>query len=333
MGIKAKGELREQFHHCIDVVPTILDACKVPEPKMVNGIQQKAIEGVSMLYSFDQKNANSMRTTQYFEMMGNRGIYNDGWMATTRHGTPWITAGESRGFDNDVWELYNIDEDFTQANDLAASDPSRLADLQRAFLEEARKYNVLPLDDRMAERFDARNRVAGEPRTSWTYYGNNVRLPDALGPLVYPNSHIVTAELTVPEKGCEGVITCCGGGSVGWSFYVQDGKLAYHFNFFDFEHTTIGAKDALPTGKVTVKLEYESQGGVRGMISDGANVRLFVNGSLAGEGEFAHGQTRFAPELFEIGRDSITPVSRDYAGRGSFPFTGTIEKVTFDIQK
>jgi arylsulfatase len=126
------------------------------------------------------------------------------------------------------------------------------------------------------------------------------------------------------------VIACAGGGSIGWAVYVQDGKLTYHFNFFDFEHTTIRAKDALPSGKVTVKLEYESKGGVKGLISDGARVRLFVNGQLAGEGEFAHAATRFAPEPFEVGRDSISPVSPDYKAKGSFPFNGKIDKIMFE---
>jgi arylsulfatase len=301
----------------------------VSEPKAVNGIPQKPIEGVSMRYSFDDAKAADRRKTQYFEMMGNRGIYHDGWMATTRHGTPWITTGADKPFDADAWELYHVDQDFSQADDLASKHPEKVKELQARFLEEAKKYDVLPLDDRLAQRLDARNRIAGEPRTSWIYYGNNVRLPDAAGPLVYPNSHTVTAELSIPEKGCEGVIACCGGASVGWSLYVQDGKLAYHFNFFDFEHTTIRAKDALPTGKVTVKLEYESKGAVKGLISDGAKVRLFVNGKLAGEGEFARAATRFAPDPFEVGRDSISPVSPDYKSKGSFPFTGRVEKIQF----
>jgi arylsulfatase len=342
-GIKAKGELRTQFHHCIDIVPTILECCNVPEPKSVNGIPQKPIEGVSMQYSFDTSDAKSTRTTQYFEMMGNRGIYHDGWMATTRHGTPWITTGTAKSFDADTWELYHIDRDFSQADDLAAKNPQKVTELQAKFLEEAKKYDVLPLDDRMAQRLDARNRIAGEPRTTWIYYGNNVRLPDAAGPLIYPNSHTVTAELNIPASreasalgasapGIEGVIACAGGGSIGWALYVDDDKLAYHFNFFDFEHTTIRSKDALPSGKVSVKLEYESKGGIKGLISDGARVRLFVNGQLAGEGEFAHASTRFAPEPFEVGRDSISPVSQDYKGRGAFPFTGTIDKITFEAR-
>jgi arylsulfatase len=331
-GINARGELREQFHHCIDIVPTILDCCGVPEPKVVNGIPQKPIEGVSMRYSFHGGTAKSRRTTQYFEMMGNRGIYLDGWMATTRHGTPWLTAAESRGFDNDAWELYDIDQDFSQADDLASKHPEKVKELQAKFLEEAKKYDVLPLDDRMALRMDPRNRVAGDPRTSWTYYGNDVRLPEPAGPLVYPNSHTVTAELVVPERGCEGVIACAGGGSGGWAMFVHDGKLSYHYSFFDFEHSTIRATDPFPTGKVTVKLEFESKGTPKGRLyNDGAKVRLFVNDRLAVEGDVPKAGNRHGVEPFEVGRDSISPVSPEYKGRGDFPYTGTIEKITFGV--
>jgi arylsulfatase len=333
-GIKSKGELRTQFHHCIDVVPTILDCCAVPAPTTVNGIAQKPIEGVSMRYSFDDANAKSQRTTQYFEMMGNRGIYKDGWMANTRHGIPWLTAAESTGFDNDVWELYHVDEDFSQANDLASENPAKLAQLQKAFLEEAKKYDVLPLDDRMALRMDPSNRVTGEPRTSWTYYGNSVMLPEPAGPLVYPKSHTVTVEVNVPEKGAEGVITCAGSEGGGWSLYILDGKLGYHYNFFDFEHTTIQAKDAIPTGKVTVKLALESKGVPKGRLySDGGTVRLFVNDKLVGEGEIPHSCPRHSVEPFELGRDSISPVNEEYKAKGDFPFNGTIEKITFELTK
>jgi arylsulfatase len=330
-GIKAKGELRSQFHHCIDVVPTILEACKLPEPKEVNGIKQKPIEGVSMLYSFENAKAKDRRTTQYFEMMGNRGIYHDGWMATTRHGTPWITTGTARSFDADVWELYHVDEDFSQASDLAAKHPDKVKELQAKFLQEAKKYDVLPLDDRMSQRLDSRNRVAGEPRTSWTYYGNNVRLPEPAGPMVYPNSHTITSELTIPEKGAEGVIACAGGLSGGWTLYVKDGKLAYHYNFADFEHYDVKADGALPSGKVTVKLEYLSRGMKPGStISDGAAVKLFVNGKPAGEGTVGKAMFRHGVEPFEVGRDSISPVNPDYKGMGTFPFTGTVERITFE---
>ena len=173
-GIKAKGETRTQFHHVIDVVPTILEACKIPETKVVNGIPQKPIEGVSMVYTFNEANAISRRTTQYFELATNRAIYHDGWVACSRYGLPWVTAGRGDGFLEAPWELYNIDDDFSQANDLAAKMPDKLSELKARFLEEAKKYDVFPLDPRFAERMDPKLRTSGEPKTSWMYFGNNV---------------------------------------------------------------------------------------------------------------------------------------------------------------
>jgi arylsulfatase A-like enzyme len=330
-GIKAKGELRTQFHHIIDIVPTILEAAHIAAPSVVNGIAQKPIEGVSMMYSFDDANAKSRRTTQYFEMFVNRAIYRDGWVACSRFGVPWNVVGREGDFLQAPWELYNIENDFSEADDLAATYPEKLTQLQALFVEEAKKYDVFPLDPRFSERIDARNRIAGELRTSWTYYGNNVRLPEQIGPVIYPNSHTISAQLTVPDKGVEGVIVADGGLNGGWSLYVQDGKLTYHYNLADFEHSTVQAKDRVPSGKVTVKLEYISKGlKPGGTLNNGATVKLFVNGTLTGEGTVGSAMVRQGIEPFEIGRDSISPVSPDYKSKGSFPFTGTIEKIQFD---
>ncbi|CAN5327342.1 arylsulfatase AtsD [soil metagenome] len=331
-GIKAKGEKRTQFHHVIDVVPTILDCCGIPEPKVVKGIAQKPIEGVSMRYTFEDAKAKSTRTTQYFEMMVNRAIYRDGWVACSRFGIPWRLASRRGDFLKAPWELYNIETDFSQADDLAAKNPEKLKELQTLFVEEAKKYDVFPLDARMAERLDSRNRVRGKPRTSWTYFGNNVRLPEPIGPLVYPNSHSITADLTIPERGCEGVITCCGGISGGWTLYVKEGKLAYHYNFADFDSYDVVANDPLPTGKVIVKLEYESKGTPKGStISDGAFVKLLVNGKQVAQGETKKAMFRHGIEPFEVGRDSISPVNAAYKTKGDFAFTGTIDKIHFEV--
>jgi arylsulfatase A-like enzyme len=334
-GIKAKGELRTQFHHVIDIAPTILEACQVPEPKLVNGITQKPIEGVSMMYSFDDAKAKGRRTTQYFEMFANRAVYHDGWVAcTTPARSPWVTVGLAPSPDDFKWELYHIEDDFSEADDLAAKNPEKLKELQARFVEEAKKYDVFPLDSRFAERGDPRNRSAGEPPTSWTYFGNNVRVPEPIGPNICPNSYTVTAELTVPKKGCEGVIACAGGSSGGWSIYVQDGKLAYHYNLANFEHFTVQAKDPLPSGKVAVKLEYTSKGlKPGGTLSTGATVKLFVNSQSAGEGSVGTAMNRHGTEPFEVGRDSISPVSPDYKGKGDFAFTGRIEKLTFEANR
>jgi arylsulfatase len=331
-GVKTKGELRTQYHHVIDVVPTILDCCGVPEPKVVNGIPQKPIQGVSMRYSFDDANAKGRRTTQYYEMFVNRGIYHDGWLACSRFGVPWSVAGKEGDFLKAPWELYKLDADFSQADDLAAQNPAKLEELQGMFLEEARKYDVFPLDPRLSERLDSRNRIAGEPKTTWTYYGNNVRLPEPIGPIVYPNSHTITAELTIPEGGCEGVIACAGGVSGGWSLYVRDGKPAYHYNFADFETYDVNARDPLPAGKATLKLEYESKGmRPRSTIAAGARVKLSVNGRLAAQGETDNAMFRHGVEPFEIGRDSISPVNAAYKGKGDFAFSGRIDKIQFDV--
>jgi arylsulfatase len=333
-GIKAKGEIRTPFHHCIDVVPTILEACKIPEPKEVNGIWQKPIEGVSMAYSFEDAKAPGIRKTQYFEMFTNRAIYHEGWVACSRFGVPWDIAGRQGDFLSAPWELYDIEADFSQADDIAASNPQKLKDLQANFLEEARKYDVFPLDPRMAERLDARNRVAGEPRTSWTYFGKDVRLPEPVSPIIYPNSHTITGELTIPESGAQGVIACAGGSSGGWTFYVKNGKLAYHYNFANFDFYDIVADEVLPRGKLTVELVFGSKGTPRGStISNGGVVKLFVAGKEVARGETMKGMPRHGIEPFEVGRDSISPVNAAYKTEGDFAFTGSIDKITFRTRR
>jgi arylsulfatase A-like enzyme len=326
-GIKAKGEIRSQFHHVIDVVPTILEACKIPEPKVVNGIVQKPIEGVSMVYSFEDATAKSKRTTQYFELATNRAIYNDGWVACSRYGYPWVTAGRGMDFINAPWELYHISDDFSQAVDLAANEPEKLKELKAKFLEEARKYDVYPLDPRFSERLDPKLRETGEPRTSWTYYGNNVWLPEPIGPQLFPRGHTITAEMTIPDGGAEGVITCAGAFSVGWSLYIKDGKPGFFYAGFELSDTKITGTVAVPEGPVTLKTEFTPDGTKEGA----GTLRLFVNGKPAGEGKIKRTFFRHGLEPFEVGRDSITPVSPEYKTPNAF--TGRIEKVTFELTR
>ncbi len=326
-GIKAKGETRTQFHHVIDVVPTILEACKIPEPKTVNGIAQKPIEGVSMLYSFDGAKAKDRRTTQYFELATNRAIYHDGWVACSPYGLPWETAGRGDGFLTAPWELYNINEDFSEADNLATKMPEKLQELKAKFLEEAKKYDVFPLDSRFAERFDPSLRVSGEPKTSWTYFGNNVWLPEPIGPQLFPRGHTTSAELNIPKGGAAGVVTCAGAFSAGWSLYVKGGKPVFRYTFFDVADVTINGTESLPEGKVTLKTEFTPDGSKAG----GGTLKLFVNGKPAGEGQLKRSAFRHGLEPFEVGRDSITPVSPDY--QTPFVFTGTIEKITFELTK
>jgi arylsulfatase A-like enzyme len=329
-GIKAKGEQRTQFHHVIDVVPTILEACKIPEPKIVNGIPQKPIEGVSMLYSFDDAKAKDRRTTQYFEMFCNRAIYHDGWVACSHFGTPWDNASRGGDFLKAPWELYNVEEDFSQADDLAAKHPDKLKELQAKFVEEAKKYNVFPLDPSFTERLDPKLREAGAPKTSWTYHGNNVWLPEPIGPQIFPRAHTITATLEIPKGGAEGVITCAGAFSAGWSLYVKEKKPHFRYQAFEIADVTIPGTVELPEGKVTLKTEFTPDPASK---TGGGTLKLFVNGKPAGEGKLTRTFFRHGLEPFEVGRDSITPVDPAYKDKGKFEFTGRIEKVTFELAK
>jgi len=327
-GIKSKGQLRTQFHHVIDIVPTILEACKIPEPKVVNGIVQKPIEGVSMLYCFDNADAKDKRTTQYFEMMTNRAIYHDGWVACSRYGYPWVTAGKGMDFRSAPWELYNITADFSQANDLAAKEPEKLKALQARFLEEAKKYDVLPLDPRMSERMDPKLRESGEPPTKWTYHGNHVWLPEPIGPQIFPRGHTITAEIEVPQGGAEGVVTCAGAFSAGWTLYLKAGKPHFRYQAFEIADVEIPGTVEIPAGKVTLKTEFAPDPASK---IGGGTLKLFVNGKPAGEGKLTRTFPRHGLEPFEIGRDSITPVDPAYKDQGKFEFTGTIKQVDFAL--
>jgi arylsulfatase len=329
-GIKAKGETRTQFHHVIDVVPTILEACKIPEPKTVNGIPQKPIEGMSMLYSFDDAATEGRRTTQYFELATNRAIYHDGWVACSRYGLPWVTLGRGDGFLTAPWELYHLDDDFSQAVDLATTEPDKLKELQAKFIEEAKKYNVFPLDPRFSERMDPKLRVAGEPPASWTYYGNNVWLPEPIGPQLFPRGHTITATLELPQGGAEGVVTCAGAFSAGWTLYVKDKRPMFRYQAFELAEMEIPGTVEVPEGKVELKTEFtpdpESKTG-------GGTLRLFVNGSPAGAGKLTRTFPRHGLEPFEVGRDSITPIDPAYKDKGTFAFTGKIDKVAFELTR
>ncbi len=236
-GIKAKGEVRQQFHHVIDVAPTILECAGLPEPTFVHGVQQKPIEGVSMAYSFDDAAAAERHETQYFEMFVNRGIYHKGWTAVTRHSTPWVME-PLPAFDDDVWELYDTNTDWSQAHDLAKEMPEKLHELQRLFLIEAVKYNVLPLDDRRIERFNPD--LAGRPvlirGKSQLLFSGMGRLSENSVLNLKNKSHAVTAEVVLPAGGANGVIIAQGGAFAGWSLYTKDGKLKYCYNLLGLQH-------------------------------------------------------------------------------------------------
>lgn len=327
-GIKSKGELRDQFHHVIDVVPTILEACKIPAPEEVNGIPQKPHEGISMAYSFDNANAADRRKTQYFEMLTNRAIYHEGWIACSRSGVPWETGGRTvEGLMNATWELYNIDQDFSQANDLATKQPAKLEELQQLFLVEARKYNVLPLDPRLSERMDPKLRIAGEAPTSWTYYGNDVQLPEPVGPQLFPRAFSLTADIEVPDTGGQGVITCAGAFSAGWSLYVADNRPVFRYTCFEIADKTIACTQELAPGQNKLQVSFQPDGSPIGS----GTISISVNGEKAVEGKLERTLFRHGLEPFEVGRDSITPVDPSYKDQGVFEYNGKINKIEFAL--
>lgn len=336
-GIKAKGELRSQFHHVIDICPTVLEAVGVPQPEVVNGIKQRPIEGVSILYSFDDARAKGRRTTQYFEMFGNRAIYHDGWTACAQHSIPWEFTPKLPSFDQDCWELYHVDEDFSHANDLAATNPAKLKELQDLFLVAARKYNVPLLDDRRVERFNPV--FAGRPdlmfgRKKLTVHeGMTGRMENAFIN-VKNASHTITAEVEIPARRdasaprAKGVIICQGGRFAGWSLYLKDGKVHYAYHWFDVQRTTISTAEEVMAGQATIRYEVASDGGGLGK---GGKGTLFVNAKKVGEGRIE----KTVPLLFSSddaadgGVDEGTPVTEDYPERHN-RFTGRIRRITID---
>ena len=282
-----------------------------------------------MLYSFDDADADGRRTTQYFEMMCNRAIYHDGWMASSAGPPPWETGGRTiEALKNATWELYHLEEDFSQANDLAAQHPEKLEQLQAKFTEEAREYNVFPLDPRLSERLDPKLRVTGEPPTLWTYYGNDVWLPEPVSPQLFPRAHTITASLEIPKGGAEGVITCSGSFSVGWTLFIKDGKPNFRSQCVDLANVEIPGTIAVPEGEVELKTEFIPDPASQ---TDGGTLKLFVNGEPAGQGTLTRTVFRHGLEPFEIGRDSITPVDPAYADQGAFEFSGKINKVEFRL--
>jgi arylsulfatase len=330
-GIKAKGEIRNQFHHVIDVAPTILEAAGLPEPVFVNGVQQKPYEGVSMLYSFDEPQAAERHETQYFEMFVNRGIYHKGWTAVTKHSTPWPTPGGLilPAYDDDQWELYSP-EDWTQAHDLSKEMPEKLHELQRLFLIEATKYNVLPLDDRRPERFNSE--LVGRPTLirgkSQLLFSGMGRLGENVALNTKNKSYAVTAEVVLPEGNVNGVIAAMGGGSGGWSLYVQNGRLKYCSNWLGLQRYYTEAGSSLPAGKHQVRMEFAYDGGGLGR---GGGVTLYLDGNPIGEGRVEYTQPMIfsVDETLDIGCENGTMVAEDYTAQTS-KFNGKINWVQLD---
>jgi arylsulfatase A-like enzyme len=331
-GIQGKGEIRSQFSHVIDVAPTILELAGLPQPLSVNGVQQHPIEGVSMAYAFNDAKAAERHETQYFEMFGNRGIYHKGWTAVTRHKTPWILVGEKTpAFDDDNWELYDTNKDWTQANNLAQQMPEKLHELQRLWLIEAVRYNVLPLDDNLAARFNSD--TAGRPQLikgkSQILFGSMGRLSENSVLNLKNKSHAVTAEIVVPATGAEGVIIAQGGNIGGWSLYVKGGKLKYCYNLLGIQQFYAESSSALTPGDHQVRIEFAYAGGGLGK---GGTVSLFVDGKKVGEGKVAATAAMVfsADDGCDVGVDTGSPVSPDYAARGN-EFTGHVKGVQLAI--
>ncbi|MBZ5537810.1 MAG: arylsulfatase [Acidobacteriia bacterium] len=331
-GIKAKGEIRSQFFHVIDVAPTILEAAGTPEPTIVNSVQQSPLEGTSMLYSFDDAKAPERHETQYFEMFCNRGIYHQGWSAVTRHSTPFIVE-PLLPFDDDVWELYEGSTDWTQARNLAKEMPEKLHELQRLWLIEAVKYNVLPLDDRRPERFNAD--LAGRPTlikgNSQLLFSGMGRLSENCVVVMKNKSFSITAEVEVPEKGAEGVILAQGGAFGGLSLYAKGGKAKFAYNFLGLRVCTTAASQPIPTGTHQVRMEFAYDGGG---LAKGGNVMLYYDGGKVGEGRIEQTVPMIfsADETTDVGRESGTPVSPDYDRKTSV-FTGKVNWVQIDLGK
>jgi arylsulfatase A-like enzyme len=330
-GIQAKGEIRAQFSHVIDIAPTILEAAGLPAPAVVNSVQQAPLEGSSMLYAFNGAKAAEQRETQYFEMFCNRGIYHKGWTAVTRHSTPWDMSKPLPAFDADVWELYDTSKDWTQAHDLAKTMPEKLRHLQELFMIEATKYSVFPLDDRRVERFNAD--LAGRPQL---IKGNTQILFTGMGRLtensvvVMKNkSYSLTAEVEVPKTGAQGVIIAQGGCTNGWSLYAKGGKLKYCYNFLGIKLSFIEGTQPIPAGKHQVRMEFKYDGGGLGK---GGTVSLYVDGKKDGEGrlEMTIPMLYSGDETCNVGKDEGSPVSPDYGPRGN-EFNGTVNWVQIDL--
>jgi arylsulfatase len=332
-GIKARGELREQFHHLIDIAPTLLEVAGVPAPLSVNGVQQMPLHGVSMAYSFDGPAEPDRHETQYFEMFGNRGVYHKGWTAVTKHRTPWeMVGGNMVAFDDDVWELYDTRTDWSQSRDLASEQPERLHELQRLWLIEAVRYGVLPIDDRGAERLNPD--LAGRPTlihgSSQVLYGGMSRLTESSVVNIKNKSHSVTAEVEVPEAGANGVIVAQGGSIGGWALYAHEGRLKYCYNLLGLKrfHVDSNGGPAIPAGQHQVRMEFAYDGGG---LAKGGTVSLYLDGDKLGEGrvDATAAMIFSADDTLDVGEEGGALVTEDYGQDNAF--SGDVNWVQIDL--
>jgi arylsulfatase len=333
--IKDKGGLRSQFCHVIDIVPTIYEAAGITPPTEMDGVQQKPLEGVSLVYSFDSPKAPTRHPSQYFELVGNRAMYKDGWMAsTTPLRLPWVTVGQEPNPDDFKWELYNINEDFSQANDLAAKNPDKLKELRAAFDVEAKKYNVYPLDSSFASRADPAIRPSlTRGRSEFTYYPGMVRIPEGSAPDFKNKSWTAAAEVSIPDRGASGVLATIGGRFGGLALLMLDNKPEFAYalsNQPDHKYRII-SDQPLPAGDHLIRVKFDYDGGG---IGKGATATLLVDEKQVAQGKIP--QTvgvRFSlDETFDVGEDMGTPVLEDYADKMPFAFTGTLKKFVVVLQ-
>jgi arylsulfatase len=331
-GIEAKGEIRSQFHHVNDVAATVLEAAKLPHSKSINGVKQKPLDGVSMLYAAKDPDAEERHTTQYFEMFGNRAIYHDGWMARVVHQVPWHGKPLCT-FEEDVWELYNVDEDFSLTRDLAKEHPQKLKELQEVFKKEAIANNVFPLDDRLYERFNAK--LAGRPdlmgdRKSLTLAHGMEGILENTFLNVKNTSKTIEADVTLEGKD-QGIILCQGGKFGGWALYMSDGKPGYTYNWFGLDQYTVESPVAIESDKAKIKLTFDYDGGG---IGKGGTAKLFVDGKMVAEGRIEKTQPAVfsADETADVGLDDATQVVEELFGnREESEFTGYVDSVKISI--
>jgi arylsulfatase A-like enzyme len=332
-GIKAKGEIRSQFHHVIDIAPTILEAAGLEAPTIVNSVQQAPLEGFSMLYAFDNAKAAERHETQYFEMFCNRGIYHKGWIAVTRHSTPWDMSKPMPAFDDDVWELYDSNKDWTQARNIAKDHPQKLRELQRLWLIEASKYSVLPLDDRRVERFNPD--LAGRPQLvsgkTQILFGGMGRLSENSVVNIKNKSYSITAEVVVPKTGANGVVIAQGGAFNGWSLYTKDGKLKYCYNLLGIKRFSAESNQAIPAGQHQLRMEFKYDGGG---LAKGGTASLYLDGTKVGEGrvEITVPMAFSADETCDVGKGTGSAVSPDYDPKDN-EFSGEVNWVQIDLEK
>ena len=340
--IKARGEIRSQFQHVTDIVPTILEAAGIQPPATVNGTKQMPFDGVSMLYAFDDEKAATRHPTQYFEITGNRGIYHDGWIAsTTPLRPPWVVTGAEPDPDDFPWELYNVTADFSQAKDLAKQNPQKLKELQALFLTEAKRFNVLPIDSSFADRADPSLRPGfNAGRTEFTYYPDMIRIPEANAPDIKNKSFRIAAEVEIPKTRAEGVLATQGGRFGGWSLLVLDGKPMFAYAYSNQDgakyanqsrsKTRIAGTEKLTPGEHTIAFDFRYDGGG---IGKGGMGTLTVDGKKAAEGRLEKTiPFRFSlDESFDVGEDTGTPVIDEYDAKMPFQFNGTLRKVEFKL--